>query len=298
MKKLVFLAMFIGMTAAAVDAQAQPNPGAQNWDDFVVASAEHVAGNIYKVVGGVIVNMAFSVGDDGIMLVDSNFEDLTDQIIAAIGQVSDKPIRFLIDTHSHTDHAEGNISFGETGTIIVAHDVVRGQLANPPRGEAAAAVALPIITFPEQVNFHFNGEEVEAFHIAAGHTNGDIMIYFKGSDVIHMGDVFVGHYPIIDPSRDGNLLGLIKSLNAAIEIVGQNTKIIPGHGDVGDREDVIEFRDMLVDIYDRVSSLVTEGKSLQQVIAAGPTSNHDDRWAGPQGSTGIVTAAYNAAQSD
>lgn len=298
MKKLGFLAIFIGVIAIPFAAQAQPNPGAQNWDDFVVASAEHVAGNIYKVVGGVIVNMAFSVGDDGIMLVDSNFEDLTDQIIAAIGQVSDKPIRFLIDTHSHTDHAEGNVSFGETGTIIVAHDAVRGQLANPPRGEAAAAVALPIITFPEQVNFHFNGEEVEAFHIAAGHTDGDIMIHFKGSDVIHMGDVFVGHYPIVDTSRDGHLLGIVESLNAAIERVGANTKIIPGHGDVANREDMIEFRDMLVGIYDKVSSLVAEGKSLQQVIAAGPTSIYDDRWAGPQGSRGIVTAAYNAALSD
>ncbi len=298
MKILVLLAMLVSALATSVSAQVQPNMGTQNWDDFVVASPEHVAGNIYKVVGGVIVNMAFSVGEDGIILVDSNFQDLTGQIIAAIREVSDKPIRFLIDTHSHADHADGNVSFGETGTIIVAHDAVRAQLANPPRGEAAAALALPVVTFPEQVNFHFNGEEVEAFHVAAGHTDGDIMVYFKGSDVIHMGDVFVGHYPIIDTSRDGHILGVIESLNVAIEKVSDNTKIIPGHGDVAVREDVIEFRDMLLGIYGSVNSLVAEGKSLQQVIAARPTSNYDAKWAGPQGSRGIISAAYNAARGE
>jgi cyclase len=304
MKRNLLITIFIGVIAIPLAAQTPPGMGmgsgmgmgmgAQNWDNFEIASPEHVAGNIYRVVGGVIVNMAFSVGEDGIILVDSNFEELTEKIITAIREVSGEPIRFLIDTHSHADHADGNVSFGRSGTIIVAHDSVRERLANPPRGDPAPAIALPIMTFIDSVSFHFNNEEVEAFHVAAGHTDGDVLIHFKGSNVIHMGDVLVGHYPIIDPSRNGKLTGLIESLNVAITIVGPDTKIIPGHGPIADRDRLIEFRDMLLDIYARVSILVKEGKTLEQVITSNPTAIYDEKWAGPMGSRGLVTAAYNA----
>jgi len=293
---VAFLAAIATPLAAQPPAGMAPGMGMgnQNWSDFEIASPEHVAGNIYRVVGGVIVNMAFSVGDDGIILVDSNFEALTDRIITSIRQVSAEPIRFLIDTHSHADHAEGNVTFGRSGTIIVAHDTVRMRLADPPQGESAPAIALPIVTFFDSVTFHFNGEEVEAFHIAAGHTDGDILIHFKGSDVIHMGDVFVGQYPIIDVSRNGNYLGLIETLNAAITRIGPDTRIVPGHGPIADRDDVIAFRDMLLGLHDRVSALFEDGKTLEQVIAANPSADYDGRWAGGRGSRGIVTAAYNA----
>jgi len=303
MRTLVPLAALFGVIATPLAAQPPggmapggmaPGMGARNWDDFEIASPEHVAGNIYRVVGGIIVNMAFSVGDDGIIMVDSNFEDLTEKIFTAIREVSTQPIRFLIDTHSHGDHADGNVSFGMAGTIIVAHDTVRIRLAHPPQGASAPAIALPIVTFSDRVTFHFNGEEVEAFHIAAGHTDGDVLIHFKGSDVIHMGDAFVSHYPLIDTGRGGNLLGLIETLDAAITRVGPDTKIIPGHGPIADRDDLIEFRDMVVGIHDRVSALVVEGRTLEQIIAARPTADYDQRWAGPQGSEGIVRAAYNA----
>ena len=267
--------------------------GAQNWDGFEISSPEHVAGNIYNVVGGIIVNMAFSVGDDGIILVDSNFEALTGRIITAIREVSDKPIRFLIDTHSHGDHAEGNVTFGRSGTVIVAHDSVRVQLADPPQGTPALAVALPIVTFADRVSFHFNGEEVEAFHIAAGHTDGDVLIYFKGSNVIHMGDAFGRQYPLIDPSRNGSVLGLIETVDAAISIVGPDTKIIPGHGPLADRDDLIAFRDMLSGIQERVSALVMKGETLEQIIAARPTAEYDGIWEGSRGSQAFITEAYN-----
>ena len=293
------------MVAAQVAAQAPSGAmgpqgmgpqamGAQNFDDFEVATPEHVAGNIYNVVGAIIVNMGFSVGVDGILMVDSNFEELTDRVLAAIREISDEPIRFLVDTHSHRDHAEGNVSFAELGALIFAHDAVRTRLANPPQGEAADSIALPVVTFADRVSFHFNGEEVEAFHVAAGHTDEDVMVYFKGSDVIHMGDVFVGQYPIIDTSRRGTYPGLLESLNAAIALAGPNTKIIPGHGPIGDRDGMIEFRDMLRDIHDRVSKLKDEGLTLEQVLAANPTADYDNRWAGPRGSQGIVTAAYRS----
>jgi glyoxylase-like metal-dependent hydrolase (beta-lactamase superfamily II) len=119
------------------------------------------------------------------------------------------------------------------------------------------------------------------------------MIYFKGSDVIHMGDLFGGQYPLIDSARDGSYSGFIESVDAAIETVGTDTKIMPGHGAIAGRNDLIEFRDMLMDIHERVNALAAEGKTLEQVIAARPTADHDDKWAGPRGSDGLVTAAYN-----
>ena len=154
-------------------------------------------------------------------------------------------------------------------------------------------IGLPVVTFIDRVSFHLNGEEVEAFHVTAGHTDGDVLIYFRDSDVIHMGDVFVGQYPIIDPSRDGSYLGLIETLNAAIALVGPNTRVVPGHGPIGDRGDMVEYRDMLLDIHTRVSTLVMEGSTLDEIIAARPTANYDERWAGGRGPDGIVTAAYN-----
>ncbi len=297
MSRFISLAALLGIIATPLSAQPPPGMapgmGAQNWDNFEIANPEHVAGNIYRVVGGIIVNMAFSVGDDGIIMVDSNFGDLTEKIVAAIREVSDEPIRFLIDTHSHADHADGNANFGQSGTIIVAHATVRTRLADPPQGVSAPAIALPIVTFSDGMSFHFNGEEVEVVHVTAGHTDGDVLIHFKESDVIHMGDVFVGQYPIIDVSRGGSYLGLIETLNAAITLVGPNTRIIPGHGPIGERDDMIEYKNVLLDIHDRVSALVMEGKTLEEIIAAKPSAAHDEKWAGGRGSEGIVRAAYN-----
>ena len=291
-----FLATFLGIMAAPLGAQPPPpgmGMGAQNWDNFEIAPPEHVAGNIYRVVGGIIVNMAFSVGDDGIIMVDSNFGDLTERIVTAIREVSDEPIRYLIDTHSHADHADGNANFAQSGALIIAHETVRTRLIDPPQGASAPAIALPVVTFSDRVSFHLNGEEVEAFHVAAGHTDGDVLIHFKGSDVIHMGDVFVGQYPIIDPSRNGSYLGLIETLNAAIDLVGPNTRIVPGHGPIGERDDMIAYRNMLLDIHDRVSTLIVGGATLEEVLAAAPSADHDARWAGPRGSEGLIRAAYN-----
>jgi cyclase len=129
-------------------------------------------------------------------------------------------------------------------------------------------------------------------HVAAGHTDGDVLVYFKGSDVIHMGDVFVGQYPIIDTARGGSYLGLIKTLNAAIVLVGPDTTIVPGHGPISERVDMIDYRDMLQDIYDRVSALHSVGNSLSAIIASRPSEAHDRRWAGGRGSEGIIRSAY------
>ena len=293
MKRFVLSVVFLGSLPPL---SAQPpgmGMGAQNWDDFEIDNPVHVAGNIHMVTGGIIVNMAFSTGPDGVVLVDSNFAALTGKIAASIREVSDQPIRFLIDTHSHADHADGNASFAESGTVIVAHDTVRMRLANPPQGDPAPEMGLPIMTFSQRLSLHLNGEEVEAIFVTAAHTDGDVLIYFRGSDVIHMGDVFVGQYPIIDTSRGGSYVGLIETLNAAINLVGPETAIIPGHGPIFQREDMIEYRNALLDIHDRVSVLVVAGNTLDEIIAARPSAEHDARWAGGRGSDSIVRAAYN-----
>lgn len=298
MSRQLLLVTVIGLIATPLLGQPPgmgPGMGAQNWENFEISRPQHVAGNIYNVVGGIIVNMAFSVGDDGIVLVDSNFAALTEKIVGSIREISDEPIRFVIDTHDHADHADGNVNFGRAGAIIVAHDTARERLANPSQGEPAARVALPIVTFAEGISFHVNGEEVEAIHVTAGHTDGDVLIFFRGSNVIHMGDVFVGQYPIVDTTRGGSYLGLIETLDRAIALVGPETRVIPGHGPISDRNDMIEYRDMLQSIYERVSALARAGRSIEQIIASNPSRNYDERWAGGRGSDGIVRAAYREA---
>jgi cyclase len=303
MRKYLLIMAILSVITTRLAAQPPPGMGmamgmgTQNWDNTQIASPEHVSGNVYRVVGGVIVNMAFSVGDDGIILVDSNFAALTEKIAAAIREVSEQPIRFLIDTHDHTDHAEGNENFGRAGAMIVAHDTVRTRLADLSQGPAASA-ALPVLTFAQGMSFHFNGEEIEVLHVAAGHTDGDVLVYFKGSNVIHMGDVFVGQYPIIDITRGGTYLGLIKTLNAAIVLVEPDTTIVPGHGPISERVDMIDYRDMLQDIYDRVAALHSAGQSLPAIIASRPSEDHDQRWAGGRGSESIIRAAYREVAGD
>lgn len=283
--------MIIGLASTQLLAQP-PGMGARNWDDFDIAPPQPVAGNIYNVVGGIIVNMAISVGDDGIVLVDSNFAALSDKIIAAIREISDEPIRFVIDTHDHADHADGNVTFGRAGAIIVAHTEVRARLADPAQGASAPAAALPIVTFDDEMSFHLNGERVDAIHVTAGHTDGDVLVFFRESNVIHMGDVFVGQYPIIDVTRGGSYLGLLETLDRAIALVGADTRIIPGHGPISNRDDMIEYRDMLREIFERVTALAAAGRSIEQIIALNPSQNYDERWAGGRGSEGIIKAAF------
>ncbi|MFL2546106.1 MAG: MBL fold metallo-hydrolase [Candidatus Rariloculaceae bacterium] len=247
----MLLATAIGLVVTPSLAQP-PGMGARNWDNFEIAAPQHVAGNIYNVVGGIIVNIAISVGDDGIILVDSNFAALTEKILASIREISDEPIRFVIDTHDHADHADhadGNVNFGRAGAVILVHDSVRARLANPPQGPSAPSVALPIVTFAESVSLHVNGEDVEAIHVAAGHTDGDVLIFFRGSDVIYMGDVFVGQYPISDVTRGGSYAGFIETLDRAVALIGPDTLVIPGHGPISGRNDMIDYRNMLRDIY-------------------------------------------------
>ena len=250
--------------------------------DAVTITPHHVAGSVHYLEGqgG---NIGLSVGSDGVVMVDDQFAPLTDKIVAAIRGLSQGDIRFLINTHVHGDHTGGNENFGRMGIAILAHDRVRVRLAQATgRGGPAPAAALPILTFSDTATIHLNGEEVHVFGVPPAHTDGDSFIHFRGSNVLHLGDVFrTVAFPIIDTNNGGTLDGTIAALGIAAGVAGPDTRIVPGHGVVSTRADVIEFRDMILVVKSRVSTLVAEGKTYEEVAAAGTTAEYEKKWGDP-----------------
>jgi glyoxylase-like metal-dependent hydrolase (beta-lactamase superfamily II) len=225
------------------------------------------------------------VGEDGIVMIDDQFAPLTDKIVAAIRGISNAEIRFLINTHVHGDHTGGNENLGRMGVLILARDEVRVRLeAQSPED------ALPVLTYSDAITIHLNGGEVYAAPLAPAHTDGDSYIHFRDDDVIHAGDVFrTTGYPYIDTANGGTLWGTLDALATIIGLSGPNTMIVPGHGDVSSRDDVIEFRDMVLVVKDRVTALVADGATYDDVVAAGPTAEWDARWGDPER---FLTAVY------
>ena len=248
-----------------------------------------VAGQVHMVQrpggGG---NVGVFAGPDGVLLVDSLFAPLADRLVAAVREVSDGEIRFLINTHVHPDHIGGNEPLAGKDVLIFAHDNVRvralERLRFPRRGGSfaprPAAGARPVITYNDAVNFHFNDEEVRAFLAPAAHTDGDTFVHFPESDVLHLGDVFrTTSYPIVDVYNGGTVAGTIAALEKAIGMAGPRTRVIPGHGlEVVGREALVEFLDMIVDIRDRVRTMISEGLTLEEVMKAAPTTAYDAQW--------------------
>ena len=281
------------ITAVAATALLYPTPGVaqQNVDwDAVEISIHHVAGNVHYLQGrgG---NIGLSIGEDGVVMIDDQFAPLTDRIVSAIGEVSNGDIRFLINTHVHPDHTGGNENLGKMGVVILAHDRVRVRLAS-----RLPEVALPVLTYSDTATIHLNSEQVHAFPVPPAHTDGDSFIHFRGSNVLHLGDVFrTVAFPVIDTNNGGTLKGTIVALGMAIGLAGPETKIIPGHGVVSSREDVMEFRDMILVVADRVRTLVAEGKTYEETAAANPTSEYNDQWGDP---TRFLTAVYQELSED
>lgn len=256
----------------------------------VELSITPVAGNVYMIQrpggGG---NIGVQIGPDGVLLVDSLFAPLTERLVAAVKQVTDEDIRFLVNTHIHIDHVGGNENLMEMGVLIFAHDNTRlrffEEKSRFPRAGGSflpqqPAAARPLITFNDTMSFHLNGEEVRAFLAPPAHTDGDSFVYFSKSDVLHLGDVYrTTSYPIIDIYNGGSLRGTIAAMDKAIDLAGPDTKVIPGHGlEVVGRDELIEFRDMILDIQGQVLSMIREGKKLDEVMAAQPTATYDAEW--------------------
>jgi glyoxylase-like metal-dependent hydrolase (beta-lactamase superfamily II) len=237
-----------------------------------------VAGNIYLLQGGEGGNMAASVGEDGIVLVDDEFAPLATKIAAALKKIgiTDKPVRFIINTHYHFDHTGGNLPFANQGTTIIAHDNVRTRLASGGTAgnggalhfDAAPAdkAALPVITFDHDVSVHLNGEDVRALHYPSGHTDGDVIIFFPKANVVHMGDDYVRYgFPFIDVQAGGSVEGMIKACEGAIEKLPADVKVIPGHGELSTVAEVREYVKMLKDTSAVIEKAIRAGNTLEQM---------------------------------
>ena len=235
----------------------------------VNVTAQKVAGNVYMLTGAGG-NIGVSVGDDGIVLVDDQFAPLAPKIRATLATITNKPIKFILNTHFHGDHTGGNATFGAEAPIV-AHDNVRKRLAagsnlqgrvTPP----ATGSALPVVTFADRISIHANGEEIRAIHFPAGHTDGDSVIWFVQSNVVHMGDDFFnGAFPFVDVSSGGSARGMIRNVEKVLATVPANAKVIPGHGALSDTAGLRAFLDVLRGTVSAVERGVKAGKSLQQL---------------------------------
>ena len=270
---------------------------AQSRFDSVQIRATQVANNLW-VLEGEGGNIGVSVGEDGVLLIDDQFAPLTEKIVAAVKKITDKPIRFLVNTHWHGDHTGGNENLGKAGVLIVAHDNVRtrlmtGQATLLGKSPASPKAALPVITFDNTVTYHINGETMVVYKVPPAHTDGDVFVRFKGANVVHTGDVFASwRYPYIDTINGGSVAGIVKAMDDLIAAIDDRTVVIPGHGKPSGKKDVIAYREMIATVGGRVEALVKQGKSLEEVRAAKPTADFEERWGKPRTGDQFIEFVY------
>jgi len=256
----------------------------QNFDTVKIRPIK-VVENLYmlKGSGG---NIGVFFGKDGTLMIDDQFAPLSNRINGAIKTLDAGEIRFLVNTHLHGDHSGGNENFKRMGITIVAHDQVRERMSkeqvNVRQNRTTPARdrdALPVITFADKLNFHLNDEDIELLHFDTGHTDGDVTVHFKKANVYHTGDMFVTTgYPFIDTSSGGTFAGLISSLDKFLSLLDDNSKIIPGHGNLSSKAEVKLFRDKLVDIRDQIAAALKKGKKVEDIPALGITDKYDADW--------------------
>lgn len=262
LKSVIFLIVFSFSLIACAQAK-----------DVIIKTTK-LSDNIYMLEGrgG---NIGVSVGEDGVIMIDSQFAPLSDKIIAAIKELSDKDIKYLVNTHHHGDHTGGNGNISKLGTQIVAHDNVRKRVkANVKQSDES----LPIITFNDKLSIHINGEQALIFHVENAHTDGDAMLYFTQSNALHTGDTyFNGRYPYIDLKSGGSVDGYINAVKSAMIFVDENTKIIPGHGKLSNKAEYETFLKMLETIKANVLAEIENGKTEAEVVAnKSITKTYDD----------------------
>ena len=250
---------------------------AQNFDTVTIKTTK-VAGSVYMLEGSGG-NIGVLIGNDGIIIIDDQYAPLSEKIKTSIAALSNQPIRFVINTHYHGDHSDGNKKFGGDGVIIVAHENTRKRLsANQfidifkSEQKAYPYEALPKITFSESVTFNMNGETVQVYYVKNAHTDGDAIIYFKESNILHTGDVFVRYgLPFIDQQNGGSIDGMIAGADQILKIIKDDTKIIPGHGQISNKKDLIEYKNMLQTVRNRIADGIKAGKTIDQIISSDPT---------------------------
>ncbi len=260
---------------------------AQNDFSQVEIEATELADGVYMMVGAGG-NMGLSAGADGAFLIDDQFAPLSGKIMAAIADITDADVEFVLNTHWHSDHTGGNEAFSGAGAIIVAHDNVRVRMSTEQfraifsqTFPASPPAALPVVTYSDEITFQLNGDTIRAFHVDPAHTDGDTIIHFENADIVHMGDTFFnGFYPFIDVSSNGDIDGIIAAGYRVLSLSNEGTRIIPGHGPVATPEDLQTWLQMLRTTRESVQNLIDQGLSEDQVVAARPTAEYDDRYGG------------------
>ena len=256
--------------------------------------------HVFFGIGG---NIAVSIGEDGVLIVDDQFPQMMPKIKAKIAELGGGDIDFAINTHWHFDHAEGNLALGPEGTWLVAQTNSREMMAKANvinlvamqyGQQAYPQEAWPAITFKDAMQFHFNGEQVDLLHFGAAHTTGDAAIIFRGRNAIHLGDVFNNTgYPFIDADNGGNLDGMIRFCAAALAEIDENTTVIPGHGPVTGRQALADYIDMLQTVRGRLAELIDQGANLDAVLAAKPTAEFDEAYGDP---ANFINRAFTSLQ--
>ena len=251
-----------------------------------------VSGNIYMLEGSGG-NIGVSVGEDGILIVDDQFEPLAEKIEAALKGLNPGKLKFVLNTHHHGDHTGGNAKFGAKDATIIAQSNVRGRLTKDANLKKEA---YPVITFDQSASVHFNGEEIKLIHYGPGHTDGDSVIYFTKANVVHMGDQFFnGGFPFVDLNSGGSVEGYLKTVAAVLEKIPADAKIIPGHGKLATVEDLKGFHAMLVETTGLVKKAIADGKSLAEIKAAGLPEKFKDFGAGSIKTDRWIETIFNSA---
>ena len=285
------------------------NRGFRTEDKARVAQVQiltrRISGQAY-VIAGAGGNMVVFAGNDGIMLVDTNFKIFFDRILAQIRRISDKPIRYVMNTHPHGDHAENNDNFAKMGAVVIGHPNLRKAMMTGTGGVTSpSALGAPVITTTAPVTFHFNGEEVVFMPIKVAHTDADMVVYFKQSDVFVFGDVYRTDYPSLGEVEGATIDAFLDNYQMALDMTTPKTIFVPGHGQLSTWADLKELREVVVQLYGRFRDMVARGMTLEQIMAARPSREWDARFASENKSptTGntverVYTRMYNAIKKE
>jgi len=272
------------------------------WDfDEAEITIESISDNIH-VLFGLGGNILVSTGEDGVLLVDDQMPELKYKILRSLRKIGGKSVDYIINTHWHFDHAEGNLAFGPDGAKIVAHENSRKMMLNPKPINLSFIVypqqpypldAVPQITYQDSMKLHLNGDQIELYHFGHAHTTGDTAIYLRNSNVLHMGDVFnMTGPPFIDAGNGGSIDGIIHFCEEILKVVNDETVVVPGHGPISTTEDLQTYIDMLIVVRDRIQAQILEGKSLQEIIESDPTKEWRDKFGDGPFIVGVIDRAY------
>ena len=277
-----------------------------NFEDAGIITQE--VGEGLHVLFGIGGNIAASIGEDGVLIVDNMFPEMVPKVRAAIAELGGGDIDYAVNTHWHFDHAEGNLTLGPAGTSIVAHDNSAAMMAKTNvlnlvitkyLQEAYPREARPAISFDDRMRLYFNGDEIDIVHAGPAHTAGDAAVIFRKHNAVHFGDVFNNTgYPFIDADSGGGIDGMIAFCQTILDEMGPNAVIIPGHGEVTDSATLQAYIDMLKTVRERVAAMIAEGKSMEEVMAAKPTADFDETFGPEENSLGFVNRVYTSLMRD